>query len=377
MGTISVTMTAVLVVNAGSSSLKYALYGPGESSSRLLSGKLERIGEPGRPANHSACVEPLLAEVTKAGGVIDAIGHRLVHGGPRYLESTRVSADLLAELRRLSSWDPEHLPSEIALIEALAQRFPDTPQVACFDTAFHRDLPRVSRILPIPRKYEAAGVRRYGFHGLSYSYLVGQLRREAEGLPQRLVLAHLGNGASVAAVRDGRCIDTTMGFTPAAGLPMSRRAGDIDPGLVAYLARTEGMTAEGFDEMVNTKSGLLGISETSSDVRDLLQREKDDVRAAEALAIFCYRVKQTIGGFAAALGGLDAVVFSGGIGEQAAEIRARILDGLEFLGIVLDPARNAAHAAVITRDDSRVRGRVIRTDEESEIARSTREVVKA
>jgi acetate kinase len=287
-----------------------------------------------------------------------------------------VSADLLAELRRLSSWDPEHLPSEIALIEALAKRFPDTPQVACFDTAFHRDLPRVSRILPIPRKYEAAGVRRYGFHGLSYSYLVGQLRREPEGLPQRLVIAHLGNGASVAAVRDGRSIDTTMGFTPTAGLPMSRRAGDIDPGLVAYLARTEGMTADGFDEMVNTKSGLLGISETSSDVRDLLQREKDDVRAAEALAIFCYRVKQAIGGFAAALGGLDTVVFSGGIGEQAAEIRARILDGLEFLGIVLDPARNAANAAVITRDDSRVRGRVIRTDEESEIARATREVLK-
>jgi acetate kinase len=157
---------------------------------------------------------------------------------------------------------------------------------------------------------------------------------------------------------------------------MSRRAGDIDPGLVAYLARTEGMTADGFDEMVNTKSGLLGISETSSDVRDLLQREKDDVRAAEALAIFCYRVKQAIGGFAAALGGLDTVVFSGGIGEQAPEIRARILEGLEFLGIVLDPARNAAHAAVITRDDSRVRGRVIRTDEESEIARATREVLK-
>jgi acetate kinase len=248
--------------------------------------------------------------------------------------------------------------------------------VACFDTAFHSDLPRVSRILPIPRKYEAAGVRRYGFHGLSYSYLVEQLRREPAGLPQRLVLAHLGNGASVAAVRDGRSIDTTMGFTPTAGLPMSRRAGDIDPGLVAYLARTEGMTAEGFDEMVNTKSGLLGISGTSSDVRDLLQREKDDVRAAEALAVFCYRVKQAIGAFAAALGGLDAVVFSGGIGEHAAEIRARIVDGLEFLGIVLDPARNAAHAAVITRDDSRVKGRVIRTDEESEIARSTREVLK-
>ena len=376
MGTISFTMTTVLVVNAGSSSLKYALFGPGDPSPRLLSGQMERIGEPGGPADHVACLEPLLAQVTRVGGLIDAIGHRIVHGGPRYLESTRVSPDLLAELRRVSSWDPEHLPSEIALIEALAQRFPDTPQVACFDTAFHRDLPRVSRILPIPRKYEATGVRRYGFHGLSYSYLVEQLRREPAGLPQRLVLAHLGNGASVAAVRDGRSIDTTMGFTPTAGLPMSRRAGDIDPGLVAYLSRTEGMTAERFDEMVNAKSGLLGISETSSDVRDLLQREKDDVRAAEALAVFCYRVKQTIGAFAAALGGLDTLVFSGGIGEHAAEIRARIVEGLEFLGIILDPARNATNAAVITRDESRVRGRVMRTDEEGEIARSTREVLK-
>ena len=368
-------MSAVLAVNAGSSSLKFALFGPGDPSPRLLSGNIERIGEPGGPADHAACVEPLLEQVAKAGEVISAIGHRIVHGGPRYLESTRVSPDLLAELRRLSPWDPEHLPSEIAVIEALARRFPDAPQVACFDTAFHRDLPRVSRILPIPRKYEAAGVRRYGFHGLSYSYLVEQLRREPAGLPQRLVVAHLGNGASVAAVREGRSIETTMAFTPTAGLPMSRRAGDIDPGLVAYLARTEGMTTEGFDEMVTTKSGLLGISETSSDVRDLLQREKEDARAAEALAVFCYRVKQAIGAFAATLGGLDSVVFSGGIGEHAAEIRARIMDGLEFLGIALDPERNAAHAGVITRDDSRVRGRVIRTDEESEIARSTREVL--
>lgn len=369
-------MTAVLAVNAGSSSLKFALFGPGDPPSRLLSGKLERIGEPGGPADHAACVEPLLAQVTKAGKTIDAIGHRIVHGGPRYLESTRVSPDLLAELGRISSWDPEHLPSEIALIETLARRFPDTPQIACFDTAFHRDLPRESRLLPIPRKYEAAGVRRYGFHGLSYSYLVEQLRREPTGLPRRLVLAHLGNGASLAAVREGRSIDTTMGFTPTAGVPMSRRSGDIDPGLVAYLARTEGMTAERFNEMINTKSGLLGISETSSDVRDLLEREKKDVRAAEALAIFCYRVKQAIGAFAAALGGLDAVVFTGGIGEHAAEIRARAVEGLDFLGLVLDPARNGAHATVITRDDSRVTGRVIRTDEESEIARSAREVLK-
>jgi len=302
-------MTAILAINAGSSSLKFALFGQGEPPRRLLSGQLERIGMPGGPIDHASCVEPVVQEMTKAGKPPSAIGHRIVHGGPRYVESSKVTPDLLGELRRISPFDPEHMPGEIALIEAFARRFPTIPQIACFDTAFHRELPRVGRILPIPRKYEASGVRRYGFHGLSYSCLVEKLRRQAGGLPRRLVLAHLGNGSSLAAVRDGRSVDTTMGFTPTAGLPMSRRSGDIDPGLVDFLARTEGMTPEQFNEMVNTKSGLLGISETSSDVRDLLAREKADIRAAEALAVFCYRVKQAIGAFAAILGGLDTLVF--------------------------------------------------------------------
>ena len=219
-------------------------------------------------------------------------------------------------------------------------------------------------------------MRRYGFHGLSYAYLVGRLRKEPGGLPRRLVLAHLGNGSSLAAVREGRSVDTTMGFTPTAGVPMSRRSGDLDPGLVAYFARTERMTPEQFHEMVNTKSGLLGISETSSDVRDLLERERTDARAADALAVFSYRVRQTIGAFAASLGGLDALVFAGGIGEHSATMRARILDGLEFLGLRLDAERNEANADVISRPDSAVTARVIPTDEESEIARSTVEVLK-
>jgi acetate kinase len=247
--------------------------------------------------------------------------------------------------------------------------------VACFDTAFHRDLPRASRLLAIPRKYEAKGVWRYGFHGLSYAYLTRALAREPGGLPARLVIAHLGNGASVTAIRQGRSVDTTMAFTPTAGLPMSRRSGDLDPGLVAYLARTEGMTAEQFHEMVNTRSGLLGISETSADVRDLLAREGADVRAAEALAVFCQAVRKTIGAHAAVLGGLDALVFAGGIGEHGAVIRARVCEGLEFLGITLDPARNAEHAAVIST--GRVAVRVMRTDEEVEIARSTWEVLQS
>jgi acetate kinase len=338
-------MSAVLVLNGGSSSLKYALFGPGAPPPRVLGGKLERIQDP------VASLEAILAAVGERPA---AVGHRIVHGGPTYFAPTRLAPDVIAELRRISPFDPEHLPSEIALIDAVARKLPGVPQVGCFDTAFHRDLPRVSRILPIPRKYDRAGIRRYGFHGLSYQSLVEQLLREPGGLPRRVVLAHLGNGASLAAVLDGRSVDTTMAFTPTSGVPMSRRSGDLDPGLVEYLSRSEGLTPAQFHEMVNTRSGLLGISETSSDVRDLLAREKDDVRAAEALAVFCYRVKQAIGAFAATLGGLDLLVFSGGIGENSPELRQRIVDGLEYLGATV---------------------RVLKTDEELQIARSTREVL--
>jgi acetate kinase len=379
-------MATVLAVNAGSSSLKFAAFASGEPPARLLVGSVDRIGQPQATltldggerrsvsaADHAAAL-PLLVDVLAPRGIaVDAIGHRLVHGGPRFLAPTRVSPALLGDLRRISPFDPEHLPAEIALIEACATRFPGRPQVACFDTAFHRDLPRASRLLAIPRKYEAEGIWRYGFHGLSYAYLTRTLAREPGGLPARLVIAHLGNGASVAAIREGQSMDTTMAFTPTAGLPMSRRSGDLDPGLVAYLARTEGMTAEQFHDMVNTRSGLLGISETSADVEDLLAREAADVRAADALAVFVHHVRKTIGAYAAVLGGLDTLVFAGGIGEHAAPIRARVCEGLEFLGIALDPARNAGHAPIISV--GRVRVRVMRTDEEIEIARSTWEVL--
>jgi acetate kinase len=277
----------------------------------------------------------------------------------------------MGELRRLSPYDPEHMPAEIELIETLGRRYPTLPQVACFDTAFHRDMPRVARLLPIPRRYAAAGVQRYGFHGLSYAYLMTELRRvaphEANG---RIILAHLGNGASMAAVYRGKGIDTSMGFTPTAGLPMSTRSGDLDPGLLSYLSRAEGMTVEQFHTMVNQQSGLLGVSETSSDLRDLLASERHDPRAAEAVALFCYQAKKWIGSFAAALGGLDTLVFSGGIGENSAVVRSRICEGLEFLGVALDEARNLAGATVISREGSGVIVRVIPTDEESEIASS-------
>jgi acetate kinase len=233
-------------------------------------------------------------------------------------------------------------------------------------------MPRVAKLLPLPRRYDAKGIQRYGFHGLSYAYLMEELARLGDPAAKtgRVILAHLGNGASLAAVRDGKSLDTSMGFTPTAGLVMSTRSGDLDPGLAPYLARKEKMSTKQFYEMVNHKSGLLGVSETSSDMRDLLAGEKTDVRAAEAVALFCYQAKKWIGAYAAALGGLDTLVFAGGIGENASPVRTRICEGLGFLGIELNRSHNAKSAAIISTATSRVTVRVIRTDEELMIARS-------
>ncbi|MEK7237788.1 MAG: acetate/propionate family kinase [Nitrospirota bacterium] len=386
----------ILTINGGSSSLKCSLFQIGPPLTRVVSCMADRIGFPEgtltltdvaggtserrtiQAAHHKDSVDPLIAWLEQKIRITDlvAIGHRVVHGGHRYSEPQRLTPDVMGELRRLSPYDPEHLPAEIELIETFGRRYPTLPQVACFDTAFHRDLPRVARLLPIPRRYDAAGVRRYGFHGLSYAYLMEELRRvaphEAQG---RVILAHLGNGASMAAVRAGKSMDTSMGFTPTAGLPMSTRSGDLDPGLLSYLSRTEGMTVEQFHTMVNRQSGLLGLSETSSDLRDLLASECHDPRAAEAVALFCYQAKKWIGSFAAALGGLDTLVFSGGIGENSTVVRARICEGLEFLGMTIDDARNEAGEAVIATEGSRVTVRVIHTDEEREIAQSVLHVL--
>ncbi|MBI4002434.1 MAG: acetate/propionate family kinase [Nitrospira defluvii] len=383
---------AVLTLNAGSSSVKWALFRVGSPPVLLASGTIERIGLADgiitvtdaatghserrtiQVPNHAASVELLIDRLAQRGNAVSvqAIGHRVVHGGSRFANPVVVSSEVMEELHRLSPYDPEHLPAEITLIEAFGKQFPQVPQVACFDTGFHRHLPRVARLLPIPRRYEQLGIRRYGFHGLSYAYLMEELERLAgsEVARGRVLIAHLGNGASMAAVRAGSSIDTTMGFTPASGLPMSTRSGDLDPGLVSYLSRTEGMTTEQFHDMVNARSGLLGLSEISPDMRDLLEQEGRDVRAAEAVALFCYQGKKWIGAYAAALGGLETLVFSGGIGEHAAVVRARMCAGLEFLGIRLDRSRNEAGAAVISSPESRVTVRVIRTDEESQIAQS-------
>jgi len=379
----------ILAINGGSSSIKFALFEVGDSLRRTLKGGIERIGSPEATLrvtganqadnlsrvvtapDHTAAADVLMDWIEERSGrdTVTAVGHRVVHGGPTYYKPQRLTAEMVEELHRLSPFDPDHLPGEIRLTEAFHRRFPDLPQVACFDTAFHHDLPRVARLLPIPRRYEAQGVRRYGFHGLSYAFLMGELARlgDPAATTGRVILAHLGSGASLAAVGDGKPVDTSMSFTPTAGVPMSTRSGDLDPGLVWYLARTEKMSAVEFSEMVNGRSGLLGISETSSDMSDLLDRETQDVRAAEAVALFCYQVKKWIGAFAAALGGLDTLVFAGGIGENAPAVRARICDGLGFLGIELEENRNAANESVISAA-GRVTVRVIRTDEERMIA---------
>jgi acetate kinase len=381
----------VLTINGGSSSIKFALYQTNGSLERTLSGKVDRIGLSGTnltfhdssgkshdtltiaASDHKSVAKFLIDWLEKQNGFASAraVGHRVVHG-MKHTEPEVVTQELLDELHRLRPYDPDHLPAEIELIEAFRRRHPKLPQIACFDTAFHRTMPRVAKLLPIPRRYDVKGVERYGFHGLSYAYLVEELARlgDPAATKGRVILAHLGNGASLAAVRDGKSIDTSMGFTPTAGLVMSTRSGDLDPGVAPYLARTEQMTTKQFYEMVNHESGLLGVSEISSDMRDLLAKEAADMRAAEAVALFCYQAKKWIGSFAAALGGLDTLVFAGGIGENASPVRARICDGLGFLGIEVNESHNAANAEVISTDASRATVRVIRTDEELMIARS-------
>ena len=386
---------SVLTINAGSSSIRFAFYDTSTPPKKLLDGKIQRIGfdDTGMVVHETAGDSRRLAldarERRSAGAflmnwleahplfaTLESVGHRVVHG-MSHARPERVTSELLAELKRITPYDPEHLPREIELMEAVSRKFPQLAQVACFDTAFHRGMPRVATLLPIPRRYESRGVQRYGFHGLSYTYLLQELARRGDPAASRgrVILAHLGNGASLAAVRDGKCIDTSMGFTPAAGLVMSTRSGDLDPGVMSFLALTEGMSAQAYWNMVNHEAGLLGVSETSSDMRDLLARERTDERAQEAVALFCYQAKKWVGAFAGALGGLDTVVFAGGIGENAAPVRARICEGLEFLGIELHAQRNAQHASIVSSDASKVAVRVIPTDEESVIAMSTMETL--
>jgi acetate kinase len=388
----------LVTLNAGSSSLKFAVFSvpvPADGT-RELSGAVEGIGTPGAAlrwhaadgtsdrhpvdvATHdvaAAVVIRLLADRS----IIDrvaVIGHRVVHGGPDYMRAAVITDAMLDALRAIQTWDEDHLPQQLAIIAALRRHCPGRPDVACFDTAFHASMPPVAQRLPVPQRLLAGGVRRYGFHGLSFTYLLDALERAAgsSAARGRVILAHLGAGASLVAVRNGAAVDTTMGFTPTSGIMMATRPGDLDPGLIAHLLRTGRLDVAGLSTMINRQSGLLGVSGSTGDMRRLLQLEGTEPPAAEAVELFCYQGRKAVGALAAVLGGVDTLVLSGGIGEHAATIRARLVDRLEHLGIAVDAARNATNQAIISPDGAACTVRVIPTDEEIVIARQTQAVV--
>ena len=356
---------SVLVINSGSSSVKYALFRFEPTPALLRRGTIDR--RESSPAV-AQVLEAIASDIDRS--PLAAIGHRVVHGGPLHHQPVVVTDALVEDLKQLVRLAPNHLPESMALIEECRRLRPAVPQVVCFDTAFHAGLPLHARRLPIPKAFDDRGVRRYGFHGLAFTFLSEELGRVASSEAQgRVILAHLGSGSSLTALRHGAPIDTTMGFTPIGGVVMSTRTGDLDPGVVTYLMRETGASADELERLLSRQSGLAAISQRSGDVRELLEREAADRDSHLAVTIFCYEIRKRIGAFAAALEGLDVLVFSGGIGEHAATIRDRICAGLKFLGVELDSARNADGAAIISADDSRVRVRVIAANEEVIIAR--------
>lgn len=385
----------ILTINSGSSSIKFSLYRIGRSEPIILAGEIEKIGfgngffrardGSGKKLverrldipDHSAALKTLFEWLKRNDydRELDAVGHRVVHGGARYTEPQPVTRELITYLRKVSPFAPEHLPHELDAIEAVCRHYPAVKQVACFDTAFHRNMPKVAQQYALPGHLKDEGIIRYGFHGLSYEYILEELAREAgEGAASgRIIIAHLGHGASMAAVCDRQCIDTTMGFTPTGGLVMSTRSGDLDPGLLLYLLEQKGMKPHEVNEMVNRNAGLLGISGISGDMRELLSIE--DENAKMAVHIFCYQAKKFIGSLAAVLGGVETLVFTGGIGENSTEVRRRICSGLEFFGIFLDEASNIAHASIISAKNSPVTVRVMKTNEELMITRHVCEVI--
>jgi acetate kinase len=387
----------ILTVNSGSSSLKLALYRMGAAEVLELSGRIERIGlrgsrfriedASGAPLvedsldlpDHDAALQRLFQwlEGHASDKGLDAVGHRVVHGGARYDRPHVITTELVAALADLVPLAPDHLPHELRAIRSFGRSYPHLKQVACFDTAFHRQMPEVAQMYPLPRYLWHAGAIRYGFHGLSYEYIMQELKREAGSkvADGRVVIAHLGNGASMVAVRNGQSLDTTMGLTPTGGLMMGTRSGDIDPGVILFLLQEQGMKASTVSDLVNEHAGLVGVSGISSDMRDLLRKEAENAHAAQAVALFCYQAKKYLGALTAVLGGLDTLIFTAGIGENAPTVRQRICQGLDYLGIWLDDGRNAANAPIISRVDSPVTVRIMRTDEELMIARHTRDAV--
>jgi acetate kinase len=382
----------ILCINVGSSSCKFSLYSVSSGAESIVAeGAADRIGSSGgtitiRDANGRSiaesdrdlarpqvAVDALFDEFERLKlPRLDVVGHRIVHGGAHHVAPEIVTPALIADLKRLIAFAPLHMPGGIGGVEAVAARHPKLPQVACFDTAFHRGMPERAERFPLPRELWDAGVRRYGFHGISYEYIMQALRAD---VPTRLIIAHLGNGASMAAVENGRPLDTTMGFTPAGGFMMGTRPGDLDPGVILYLLEQKGYDAAQLSRLVNLKSGLLGVSGLSSDVKTLLDARGLNADAAEAIEMFCYQIRKAIGALAAALGGLDMLIFTGGIGEHAAAVRAEACQGLAHLGLAIDPRRNDSNQDTISAADSRCRVRVIPTNENLMVARHAARLV--
>jgi acetate kinase len=388
----------IMTINSGSSSIKFSLYHIALAEALMLSGRIERIGI--RPSlfhakkadggtlveqqldlpDHDAALKVLFDWLQKdaRGQNFDVVGHRVVHGGKQFTQPNLVTPGLVKILKDLFPVDPDHLPHELKAIEAVSRFYPELRQVVCFDTAFHSHMPKVAQICAIPRSLWNEGIIRYGFHGLSYEYIMQELRTEAgaEVAKGRIIIAHLGNGASMAAVHHRKGVDTTMGFSPTGGLVMSTRSGDLDPGVILYLLQGKGLSPAEVNDMVNRKAGLLGVSGISSDMKDLLDREEENRQAAEAIGLFCYQAEKFLGAFAAVLGGLDTLVFAGGIGENAPAIRWRICKDLGFLGIHIDTNRNEMNASVISEKNSPITVRVMKTNEELMIARHTYKLVQ-
>jgi acetate kinase len=385
----------ILTINCGSSTLKFELFEAAKGERSIARGVVDRIGGRGSAeltveggertvrtiasADHGEAAHHAirLLDSSYLLGSLEAVGHRVVHGGARFLGPVLLDARAEDAIEELAKLAPLHNGPALATIRAVRGALePEMPHVATFDTAFHSRMPRVARLFALPRQLADEGVLRYGFHGLSYEYVMSRLRAlDPEAATGRILITHLGNGASMVAVWGGVGVDTTMGFTPTGGLVMGTRSGDLDPGVLLHMVEERGLNPREIGELINRRAGLLGVSETSADMRDLLSRETSDPRAAEAVALFCYQAKKFLGALTAVLGGLDTLVFTGGIGENAAPVRWRICEGLEFVGIRLDPDRNAEHASVVSRDDTPVTVRVIPTDENLMVARHTLRLV--
>jgi|SRR5271170_2744661 len=392
LATMAISPTKILILNSGSSSLKFAVYQTTPDEALVLAGKLERIGLSGSRIemsgkglealrvetnlpDHETAIRVLIGQLhdRRLADDLSAIGHRVVMGGPHYTTPQRVTPELLEELHELSQIDLPHLPAAIKTIKAAQEFRPGILQVACFDTSFHRTMPRVAQTYAISRVLaERWGIIRYGFHGLSYEYILGELRRiDPAASEGKVIVAHLGNGASMAAIRNSQSIETTMGFTPAGGLVMSSRAGDLDPGVIVQLLTQKKMTPLQLNDLIYKESGLRGVSELSSDMQDLLREMDKNAHAAEAINLFCYQARKFLGALAAVLDGVETLIFTGGIGENVDFVRAGICENLSYLGLSLNEVKNAAHADIISTPESRVTVRVMKTNEELMIARHT------